>query len=362
MIPRNMEMMTAVAVTVVVSTLLNIIIVASPSTTQSSVHGVRDGKFLNLQFLPFVTVKVQPKACSSKSDNSTGTCTSRKDCTSQGGRADGTCANGYGVCCVYQKKCGETVSQNCSYLVNDAYPDTFMTIDNCQYSIEKANENICQLRLDFETLRIQGPDNTTQCSEDTFTVVGTGGANPTVILYLDLASGTGAARVNIATTTTTFPRSWRIKVTQIPCSSPSRAPPNCLQYFSEYSGTIKSFNYQTTDGIHQLANQQYTACIRAREGFCGIKYTNDHFSMSLNASNPTANSTDSQCENDFVLIPVVSKDGTVSGPDRYCGSDFAELTTFSAPFEIRVVTDNAENSTIDVNNRGFSLRYTQIPC
>ncbi|XP_071538252.1 uncharacterized protein [Panulirus ornatus] len=313
---------------------------ASPTALGRAVEGdaylpdQRDAKFINLQFLPFVTVKVQPTTCTSKSDNSSGTCTSRGECTSKGGRADGSCANGFAVCCVYEKRCGSIVVQNNTYLLNDAYPDTFMDIDNCQYTIEKINSGVCQVRLDFLNMRLQGPDNTSQCSHDTFTFVGTAGANPTVIcgdnsgqhMYLDLAGGTGAARINIATTTNTFSRSWRIKVTQIPCISDSRAPPHCLQYYTQYSGTINSFNYQETAGVQQLAGQQYTTCIRTREGFCGIKYTADHFSLSGNATEPVAASGDANCQFDFVMIPVVGKDGTVALPDRFCGSKFVELT------------------------------------
>ncbi|XP_053648169.1 uncharacterized protein [Cherax quadricarinatus] len=320
----------------------------------------RDGKFLNLQLFPFVSVKVQATECTSQSDNFTGTCTSRPQCTSQKGRADGTCGSGYGVCCVYNAQCGSTVSRNSTYLVNDGYPTTFNAINNCQYTIEKVSADVCQLRLDFEVLRLVGPDNTTQCSDDTLAVTGASGANPSVIcgdnsgqhMYLGLASGTRAARVNIATTTTGYDRSWRIKVIQIPCSSPSRAPPNCLQYYTEYSGTVKSFNFQTAGGGKQLANQLYTACIRTREGFCGIRYTSNAFNVSAAGVTP--------CVTDFVLIPTVAKNGTAASTDRQCGTTFTDVITYSTPFEVRVVTDDKESA--GVNSTGFSISYTQIPC
>lgn len=38
-------------------------------------------------------------------------------------------------------------------------------------------------------------------------------------------------------------RKWNIRITQLPCRSPRLAPPGCLQYYEDYSGTIKSFNY-----------------------------------------------------------------------------------------------------------------------
>ncbi|KAK4294518.1 hypothetical protein Pmani_032860 [Petrolisthes manimaculis] len=340
-------------------------------TATNPTPGIRDPKFLNLPFLQtFVTVHVEPESCTTTTDGLIGVCSSSLDCSNQGGRSDGTCSNGFGVCCLYEKKCGDTIRTNSTYLVNKEYPDTFNDIDNCQYSIYKVNNEVCQLRLDFETLRLLGPDNTTSCTQDTFSFVGTAGANPTVIcgdntdhhMYLDLGAGNGGARVNIATTTRNFTRSWRIRVTQIPCSSSSRAPPNCLQYHTEYSGTIRSYNYQNTSGLHQLGGQQYTTCIRTREGFCGIKYMSEHFSLTKEGdaqNSPT--SGDQDCDEDFVLIPTVDKNGAVTKKDRYCGSGFNELITYSKPFEVRLTTDSVEPSN-DQENRGYSLRYTQIPC
>nr|XP_045617852.1 uncharacterized protein LOC123770217 [Procambarus clarkii] len=325
-------------------------------------HQERDGKFLSLQFLPFVTVRVRPSECTLNSTNETGTCTSTNQCTAQGGKAEGPCGNGYGVCCSYYTKCGQTVSRNSTFLVNDNYPSATSAIDNCQYTIEKMNANVCQLRLDLVTLQLLGPNNMSQCDQDTFTVVGSGGANPSVIcgvndgqhMYLDLASGTGYARINIATTTAGFNRSWKIKVTQIPCASTSRVPPNCLQYYTDYSGTINSFNYQTAGTGKKLANQLYTACIKTKEGFCGIRYTANNFTMS-----PPVTAA-GQCSSDFLIIPTVAKNGTAGVSDRRCGTTFSDLTTFSEPFEIRVVT-NGEDAPTD-NNGGFSINYTQIPC
>lgn len=349
------------------------VVASSPVESDSAVSGEepRDAKIFNFQFLPFVTINVRPSMCNAKNDNATGICSTKNDCSKDGGRADGTCANGYGVCCIYEKRCGGTVNKNVTYLVNTEYPDTLKDIGNCQYNIEKSSSNVCQLRLDFLTMDLQGPTNMSLCEADTFTFVGTAGANPTVIcgentgqhMYLDLPQGSGAARINIATTNRDFDRSWRIKVTQILCDSISRAPPSCLQYFTEYSGTINSFNYQTTDGaVHQLADQRYSVCIRTREGFCGIKYIADDFSMTNDTSVAgAALSGDGDCSSDFIIIPSMDKDGSVTTPDRYCGTAFVEQTTYSQPFEIRVVTDNTEDDA-DVDNKGFSIRYTQVPC
>lgn len=337
----------------------------------------RQAKFLglNFPFLNLVTVTVKPTPCLAKSDNSSGTCTNKGSCD---GREDGTCASGYGVCCVFEKRCGSTVTQNVTFLVNDEYPDALKGIGNCQYNIEKANSDVCQLRLDFLSMSLANPNDgltggvATLCDTDTFSFVGPAGGNPTVIcgdntgqhMYLDI-EGNGAARINIATTDDVTERSWRIKVTQIPCSSVTRAPPGCLQYYSEYSGNIESFNYQqvaTPAAPLHLANQRYTICIRANEGFCGIRYTADHFSLSGDAGTPAAATGDAACTGDLVIIPGLTSDGVAATADRYCGSQLDPVETYSKPFEIRVVTNDEEDPATDINNQGFSLRYTQIPC
>ena len=50
------------------------------------------------------------------------------------------------------------------------------------------------------------------------------------------------------------------------------APSNCLQYYTGITGQIQSYNYNPTSG-RQLANQDYTSCIRVESRFCGIQYT-----------------------------------------------------------------------------------------
>ena len=55
------------------------------------------------------------------------------------------------------------------------------------------------------------------------------------------------------------PREWNIKITEIACDSPARAPSGCLQYYTAETGTIMSFNF--AGGSH-LANQAQLICIR----------------------------------------------------------------------------------------------------
>ena len=93
------------------------------------------------------------------------------------------------------------------------------------------------------------------------------------IVYVDTGLGqSNPIILTVITSGPTFPRTWRIRVTQIPCSSVAKADQGCLQYFTGVNGRVKSFNFDTVSG-RQLSNQDYSACIRTERNFCGIQYT-----------------------------------------------------------------------------------------
>ena len=63
--------------------------------------------------------------------------------------------------------------------------------------------------------------------------------------------------------------SWKIKISQIECFAPWKAPSDCLQFYTGVSGNVQTFNYA---GNVVLRNQQYSACIRKESGYCGIEW------------------------------------------------------------------------------------------
>lgn len=77
--------------------------------------------------------------------------------------------------------------------------------------------------------------------------------------------------MTIITSDAPFPRSWRIRTTQIECGSISKADTGCLQYYTGVYGRVKSFNFDPIAGLH-LSNQDYSICIRTERNFCGIQY------------------------------------------------------------------------------------------
>ncbi len=63
-----------------------------------------------------------------------------------GGAPSGTCASGFGVCCVFILGCGGMTNENCTFIVQAAST----AIDNpCTYTICPCGSNICRIRLDF---------------------------------------------------------------------------------------------------------------------------------------------------------------------------------------------------------------------
>merc|ERR1719373_1209431 len=112
---------------------------------------LRDSK----QFSLFSVVQFPNDECTSSSSSTTnGTCYTSSECGSRGGTASGSCAAGFGVCCVISTTtCGSTISTNTSYIRNPGYPSTYTptTGGTCVFTINKVSDDICQLRLDFQT-------------------------------------------------------------------------------------------------------------------------------------------------------------------------------------------------------------------
>ena len=89
-------------------------------------------------------------ACTSSTADTTGTCYTSSECNSRSGTSSGTCAAGFGVCCVITTStCGATVSTNITYIRNPGYPSSITptsTGSTCTTTIRKVSDNICQLR------------------------------------------------------------------------------------------------------------------------------------------------------------------------------------------------------------------------
>merc|ERR1719348_2167825 len=132
--------------------------------------------------LSLITVVQFPNLeCTSTTSSATsGTCITTSECSSKSGTAAGTCAAGFGVCCVVAvSTCGSTLSSNTSYIRNPGYPSSYTSASagTCSYTIKKFSDDICQLRLDFQEFSGFVVGGSGACT-DTFAAAGQTGKNP----------------------------------------------------------------------------------------------------------------------------------------------------------------------------------------
>jgi hypothetical protein len=218
-------------------------------------HPDQAKRFLSL----FTIVSFKNDACASLSGNN-GTCYSSKDCIKQGGVRSGTCASGFGVCCLFTKTCGDVTAINGTFFQSDGYPSTFDSVGSCQLTVNKASSDVCQLRLDIDDMVLAQPEATDhKCDFDQFIVTGGSplpaicGTNTGLHMYVDMGlSSNSPVVLTVVTAGASYSRSFSIKVTQIECDSLSKAANGCLQYYQGVSGTMFSFNYNGGSGLQQF--------------------------------------------------------------------------------------------------------------
>ncbi|XP_019870330.2 uncharacterized protein LOC109598852 [Aethina tumida] len=361
----------------------------------SDTHDETEVASRHARFWPVGFVRFANSICSTL-EGLEGTCYTREQCDGiNGGIVSGKCANGIGRCCLVQRTCGSTSSYNNTYFVNSNYPNGNPAPTQCVYTIRKCNSDICQVRLDFLALSLAQPDGNGYCVTDSVQVVG--GAS-TVPIICGENSGqhmyvyfNGDSDIKIIVSANSIGRSWSIKVAQIGCDCPWKAPTGCLQYFTSLTGTVNNFNYGTgingnlvtqnidgndqpiaVPGTRQMANENYGVCVQMQPGYCSIKWSQGSDSTSFTVNNSTALQEairglpgdplkGENCTTDYVVVPNPHyTNGTAIDADRFCGNQFIPLVSSSKPFVLTVVTNKDEVG--DVANRGFSLNYEQQAC
>merc|ERR1711971_294445 len=283
---------------------LVIVCVAEPNVDSEQVSlettETREGKVLPV----FQVVKFPNDICSGATRN--GTCYTAEECSTKGGASDGSCASGFGVCCVFALSCGGSASENQTYLIQSSV--TTLT-SPCKYTICPASTDICRIRFDFTTMVLAGAvagsitaaatavgaagtlngPNVGDCVDDMFSISGAlGRGSPTIcgtntgyhmIVDADRTGNTcHTALFNIGGTTSTS-RSWNILVTHYACGdTDSSGWPGCLQYYTATANNIQNFGFPptitaVTSAVTHLSNQHYDICIRRASGSCYICYS-----------------------------------------------------------------------------------------
>eukprot|EP00096_Caligus_rogercresseyi_P004430 TRINITY_DN18698_c0_g1_i1.p1 TRINITY_DN18698_c0_g1~~TRINITY_DN18698_c0_g1_i1.p1 ORF type:complete len:351 (-),score=33.66 TRINITY_DN18698_c0_g1_i1:21-1073(-) len=299
-----------------------------------------------------------------------GTCFSNEECTNLGGRVDGTCASGFGVCCVFSlNACGGAVTNNCTYITNPGAPSGFTgTAAMCQYTFARGTDDVCRIRLDFDTLVVSPPNtvpaNLGQCNIDSVAVSSTSLNNLPLVcgtltgqhMYITPSAmgDLGTLDLNFDTTVTTVARRWNIKVTRVACADTLSIPPDgCLQYFTGMSGTVRSYNFGTL-----LASQAYNTCIRTERGFCDISYTESMPKTSFGL----AATQKSICKNSRLIVQS-------SPGSTICGTVFTSNPAGTVPSTVTGSNSNPHILRLETPIKitkgglvGYSLNYAQGPC
>merc|ERR1712156_906867 len=366
----------------------------------------REGKLFSL----FNIVTFKNEGCRSTSSVSSGgtgslyrngTCFTQNECESKGGTSSGSCAAGFGVCCVFLvTESGQTVNQNCTYIRNPGFPSAYGDTSGVSYTINKCSSDICWLRLDFEsfTIQVTGTVDGGTCI-DSFTVQTNTGQTPPVIcgqntgqhMYVDMGTlASDTATLSFAFAGSSTNRAWEVKVSQIPCSASYAPDGGCLQYHTGLTGRLTSFNFIPTTDNH-LKDQNYNVCIRQEAGFCCVQYQlcsdPGSFTIGAGAIDPADPANfkamqDTSCTGDYIDIPCSScactqgSQNANSLVNKYCGGALncmneatanIPICDCTAPFQVAIVTDamtdagDAATANL-LPSRGVCLEWTQIPC
>merc|ERR1719150_3422114 len=155
------------------------VMICSLCGASNRTESTKAGKTFSL----FSVVQFPNDVCTSTSGTYTnGTCITSGQCLSRGGTSQGSCAAGFGVCCVYTLSAtGSVISQNVSYIINPNYPSTYAptsTPATVSYTINKCSCDVCRLRLDFEEFQLTAPNTAAApfgtCNTDVMTMKTTG--------------------------------------------------------------------------------------------------------------------------------------------------------------------------------------------
>merc|ERR1711963_288678 len=124
------------------------ILIGLGNSEQTEENSARNSKVLPI----FQVVRFPNDICVISGGTKNGTCYTAEECSNKGGTNGGSCASGFGVCCVFSAGCGSVSSENCTYFeVNGA------NSGDCNARICKCSSDICQMRLDFTNFVISGP-------------------------------------------------------------------------------------------------------------------------------------------------------------------------------------------------------------
>jgi len=226
---------------------------------------------------------------------------------------------------------------------------------------------------------------------DTFVVGGVQNRVPVICgdndgqhMYLQAPSSTTDLLLMFSFGAANVARSWNIKISFIPCGNTMIAPKDCLQYFTQSSGSVRSFNWRDTSGLRQLANQDYKVCFRNEliankratricYSTCSVTNGGNPFELStLTAPNSANSAVGTSCLTDYFILPDASDTTNNVVADRFCGNTFntaasppgaaTPLTICSTVKDFSFIyrTDSSESADeLTALNTGYCLTFEQ---
>ncbi|XP_050069689.1 uncharacterized protein LOC126557831 [Anopheles maculipalpis] len=314
----------------------------------------------------------------------TGVCYHEQECNLLNGTPMGSCAGGFGVCCVFRYGCDGRTEQNVSYFHSPNYPAPATDALPCGFTLA-LQRTVQQVLLEFLFFELQ-PPQLGNCVEDQFIVSVQNdqrvypvlcGINTGQHMYLDIDRAYSHRLYLSAVFNSKQPRAFLVKITQL---ATPRAPASCLQFHEGVSGVLKSFNYDNSSVLvtnrkaSYFNNLNYAICIRRQPMFCNVVLTTldpangkENIFQLVNIAEDGSSIVPSNqagvelfsCPDDFIAINFVRlcgerlndgslvADASINQPVRY---------TSAGPIIIAVQTDQA------IVGRGFKLTYTQLVC
>jgi hypothetical protein len=215
-------------------------------------------------------------------------------------------------------------------------------------AVLKPSSDKVQMLLEFTMFDIMGPTEG-ECDNDTFIITGYTGRQQVPILcgentgkhmYIDLTNYDSSAddmTLEFSFSTNDTDRKFEIEVSFL--DTMMTPHPSCLQYFSETSGSISSFNYGTTP--EHRNNQLYSICFAVIPEYCDIGFTFNTLDLG---------NTMGDCMEDFVHLQSMS----------LCGSetDYSVTGNSTTTITLMVSSDGANTDGVE----GFEIDYTMMEC
>jgi len=296
----------------------------------------KDGKSIGI----FNVVKFNNDVCNADNQQMNGTCYTAEECASRDGVASGSCAEGYGVCCIITVSCGGSTSENCTYLSQAASTTPNTDSDDlnqqCSYSICPRTSTVNRIRLDLMMFMIAGPTEPTaldgtaagtadasralgQCTGDTFQAGNSPvicGANDGQHMIVD-SDGSSCVTALFTFGGGTVNRRYTIHVIQYESTNEMGGPPGCLQFFTGMTGLVQTFNWQALRTSVHLADQNYDVCVRKMIGACAICWSPE--TTGTQAASGSFGVSNGESTND--AAPGAAGAGAKSATGDNCGDD-----------------------------------------